>query len=479
MLRRQFDQERRLEHYDLVVIGCGPAGEKGAAQAAYYGKSVLVAERAPHPGGAMVHTGTLASKTLRESALAISGLREKNFGVHLGLGRMPSIDELSFRRISVAGEESERIQANMQRHQVEIVRADASFEDPHTIRLSSPRFERVVQADKVLIATGSRPSRPPLFPFIRPEICDSDEIVILERVPQSMVVVGAGVIGCEYASIFASLGIRVILVDGRDRALPFLDREVGERLTHELQKIGVEFLFNEEVSACRVVADWRVELDFRSGRMIPTECVLVAAGRESNTERLHIEKAGIVAGKRGLVTVNENFQTSQPHIYAAGDVIGHPALASTSMEQARVAVCHAFALKFKLHVGSLLPYGIYTIPECSYVGATEEELVKQGTPYVVGRTEFELNARGRIMGETGFVKLLVQADDRRILGAHIVCERASELIHAAQAHMMHGATLDVFIEQVFNYPTLGEAFKYATYDALAALERRDAERGAA
>ena len=236
-----------MDRYDLVVIGCGPAGEKGAAQAAYFGKRVLVAERAPYPGGAMVHTGTLASKTLRESALAISGLREKDFGVQLGLGRMPSIDELAYRRVNVARDEVDRIVSNLARHGVEHVRAEASFVDPNTIRLWSPRGERTVQAGRVLIAVGSRPAHPPLFEFARDDICDSDEIVVLEHLPKSMAVVGAGVIGCEYASIFSAIGIDVTLIDGRDRILPFLDKEVCGRLTQELEKIGVKLIFGESV----------------------------------------------------------------------------------------------------------------------------------------------------------------------------------------------------------------------------------------
>lgn len=460
-----------MDSYDLVVLGCGPAGEKGAAQAAYFGKKVLVVERAPHPGGAMVHTGTLASKTLRESAIAISGVRTRGFGVSLGLGRMPTIDELSFKRIMVAGDESNRMRGNMDRHKVEYARAEASFVDAHTVRLWSPRGERLVHAEVALIATGSRPVRPTLFPFERPEVCDSDEIIMMEHLPKSMVVIGAGVIGCEYASIFAAIGIDVTLIDGRDRIMPFIDIEVGQRLTEELKKIGVKTIFNANVKACRTNGNWDLSLDLSNGSTIQTECVVVAAGRQSNVVELKLESAGVAAGPRGLITVNERYQTSVPHIYAAGDVIGHPALASTSMEQARVAMCHAFDLKYKLKVGGVLPYGIYTIPECSYVGATEEELIKKGVSYEAGRAELKDNARGKIIGETGFVKVLVSRDDRTLLGAHIVGERASELVHVAQAHIAHKATIDVFIDQVFNYPTLGEAFKYAAYDALGKLAR--------
>lgn len=467
-----------MDRYDLVVLGCGPAGEKGAAQAAYFGKRVLVAEKAPSPGGAMVHTGTLASKTLRESALVISGLRSHLFGVPLGLGRMPSVDELSYRRNEVAHEEVDRIHQNMQRHGIEYVRAKGSFVDARTIRLWSPRGERLVHADRVLVSTGSRPLRPATFPFERPEICDSDEIVVLDRLPRSMAVVGAGVIGCEYASIFAALGIEVTLVDGRERIMPFLDREVGERLVRELRRIGVKERFSVDVKACRLAADWDVRLDLSTGEELQAECVLVAAGRQSNVEELALENAGVATGKRGLVLVNEWYQTSQPHIYAAGDVIGFPALASTSMEQGRVAMCHAFELKYKTSVSRLLPYGIYTIPECSFVGATEEELQKAGTPYEVGKAELRDNARGKILGETGFVKLVFAVPDKKLLGAHIVGERATELVHVAQVVLANGGTIDAFIEQVFNYPTLGEAFKYAAYDGLGRLARRTTAQAA-
>jgi len=464
-----------VDRYDLVVIGCGPAGEKGAAQAAWFGKRVLVAEREAHPGGAMVHTGTLASKTLRESALAISGLRNRHFGVDLGLGRLPTIEELSFRRVEVARQESERIRENMRRHGVEYVRAEASFEDPHTLRLWSPKEERRVHADVVLVSTGTHPVRPAAFPFERDEICDSDEVVRLPRLPRSMIVIGAGVIGCEYASIFAALGIDVTLLDGRDRAMPFLDKEVGARLMAELAKMGVKSTFSVDVKACRVVADWETEVDLSNGATLRAECVLVAAGREGSIGKVALDKAGVTVGKRGLIPVDSHYATNVPHIYAAGDVIGFPALASTSMEQARVAMCHAFGFTYKTAVHPLLPYGIYTIPECSYVGATEEELVKGGVDYAVGRFELAENARGKIMGETGYIKLLFAPAGKKLLGAHIVSERASELVHVAQAHMAHGASIDAFIDQVFNYPTLGEAFKYAAYDGLGALAKRAAK----
>lgn len=459
-----------MERYDLVVLGCGPAGEKGAVQAAYFGRKVLVVERAPQPGGAMVHTGTLASKTLRESALYIGGWRSRGLdGVELSLGRMPTIEELSFRRVRVAAAESERIRSNLERHGVDLVRAVGSFEGPNTIRLSTPEGDRLVTADKVLIATGTRPSRPALFDFSRKELCDSDEIVVMDKLPRSMAVVGAGVIGAEYASIFAALGIEVTLVDGRARVMPFLDREVGERLSRELERIGVRMRLGVDVRACEVRGDWDVALSLSDGSVLDVECVLVAAGRQGNVEALALDRAGVAVGRRGLVPVDAHYRTNVPHIYAAGDLIGHPSLASTSMEQARVAICHAFELGYKQAVGALLPYGIYTIPECSFVGATEEELQEKGRKYVVGRAELAENARGRIMGETGFIKLLVDAGDRRLLGAHAVGERSSELVHVAQAHMAHAAQVDVFIDQVFNYPTLGEAFKYAAYDALGRL----------
>lgn len=461
-----------MERYDLVVIGCGPAGEKGAVQAAYFGRKVLVAEKEPSPGGAMVHTGTLASKSLRESALVISGMRQQGFGVETGLGRLPTIEELGYRRVQVAHAEADRMRRNLAAHGVEYVRAQASFVDAHHVRLWSPNAERIVCADHVLVASGSRPVRPSRFPFERPEICDSDEVVTLARLPRSIAVVGAGVIGSEYASIFAALGIEVHLLDGRDRLLPFLDEEVGRRLHEELTRIGVKQHFSTGVSSCTVEGDWDVSLGLDDGRTLRVECVLVAAGRQSNVESLALDKAGGVTGSRGLVTVNERMQTSVPHIYAAGDVIGFPALASTSMEQARVAMCHAFELGYKTRMGTLLPYAIYTIPECSYIGLSEQAAADDGLDYVVGRSQFADNARGQIMCETGFLKLVVDATDKRILGAHIVCERASELIHVVQAHMSHGATIEHVIEQVFNYPTLGEAFKYAAYDAMGRLAER-------
>jgi NAD(P) transhydrogenase len=460
--------------YDLIVIGSGPAGEKGAAQAAYFGKRTAMIEKAaPHLGGACTNTGTLPSKTLRESALALTGMTSRGLeAAVLAISRPYAASTLMYREHLVVGEERARIARNVDRHGVHLFPGTATFVDAHTIRVSPG--DKLLDADVFLIATGSRPHRPSWIPFEEPEIYDSDEILEIETIPESLIVLGSGVIASEYACIFAALGTHVIMMDGRDRLLGFLDGEVGDRFSAELERLGLWLRLGDAPVTCEVDAKTRVcTVRTEKGLTETAAAVLAAAGRSGNTQDLGLEKLGIVPDKRGDIPVNEHFQTAIPHIYAAGDVVGFPGLASTSMEQGRVAMCHAFHLGYKTRVNPLFPYGIYTIPEISYVGLNEEELKAKGVDYLVGHADMRDNARGEILGaESGFLKLIFSPSDKKLLGVHAMGPHVTELIHIGQMALLQGATIDLFIDAVFNYPTLSELYKYAAYDGLGAIVRR-------
>ena len=459
-----------MARYDLVVIGSGPAGEKGATQAAWCGKKVALVEReAPRLGGACTNTGTLPSKTLRESALALTGMASRGLeAAVLALPRPFEAATLMFRERLVVDRERARIQENLARHGVEVVPGEARFEGPHTVAVGEVRLE----ADFFLVATGSRPHRPSWIPFEAEEIYDSDEILQLATVPESMIVLGSGVIASEYACIFAALGTHVTVMDGADRLLGFLDGELVERFTAELERLGLWLRLGDAPVGCEIDPATRVcKVTTASGRSDTAHAVLAAAGRSGNSAGLGLEALGVLPNKRGNLAVNQHFQTAVPHIYAAGDVTGFPGLASTAMEQGRVAVCHAFQLDYKTRVSPHLPYGIYTIPEISYVGPTEEELRKAGTPYLAGRASMKDNARGHIVGaESGFLKLLFAPADRKLLSVHALGPSVTELIHVGVVALQQGATLDLFIDAVFNYPTLSELYKHAAYDGLGALQ---------
>ena len=460
-----------MDRYDLIVIGSGPAGEKGAAQAAYFGKRVALVERAPHVGGAGINTGTVPSKTLRETALYFSGLRQRGlYGVDYSVKPDLTVQDFMYREQEVVRSLREVVNANIERHQIDLVRGEAAFEDPHTVRVG----ERRLRGDVLLIATGSVPTRPAGVPFGDPRVHDSDEILAMQRLPQSLAVVGAGVIGCEYTTIFAALGIRVTLLDGRDRLLGFLDGEVADRLRLQMQLLGVDVRLGETVIRYDADADG-IRLDLKGGDALKTEAVLVAAGRVANVAGLALDRAGVAVNERGLLTVNERYQTAVPHIYAAGDVIGFPALASTSMEQARVAMVHAFDLKYKTAVAPIFPLAVYTIPEIAMVGETEESCRGKKIDYCVGRALYRTNARGQITGDLGGeLKLVFRYPDKTLLGVHVIGEIAAELVHVGLMVLQVGGTIDAFINTVFNYPSLGDTYKYAAYDGLGALARRGA-----
>ena len=453
--------------HDLIVIGAGPAGEKGALTASVLGKTVAIVERDRRVGGAATNTGTLPSKTLRETALALSGLKARSlYGVDLSLRRQATVADFMFHEERVTANERSRILGHLARPGIELIHGEASFVDAHTVRVSGTP-ERLLRGDVILIATGSSPARPPEFPFEHPRVADSDEVLSLDHLPSSLAVVGAGVIGSEYACTFAALGAEVHVIDGRSILLPFLDRELSQALTAAMEKLGIVFHWGERVLRCEAPETGDVTLSLASGARLAIDTVLVAAGRDSNVERLKLAAAGITTGQRGLITVDKGFRTNVPHIYAVGDVIGFPALASTSMEQARVAMCHAFDVNLKNEISPLLPTGIYTIPEVSAVGSTEEELKAQGVDYVVGRAFYQQNPRGEIIGdECGFLKLLFRRGDGRLLGVHAIGESASELIHIGLMALLTDSDWTVFNRACFNYPTLGDLYKDAMHRAL-------------
>jgi NAD(P) transhydrogenase len=466
------------QHYDLVVIGSGPAGEKGAAQAAYFGKKVALVEKQPELGGACANTGTLPSKTLRESALFLSGLLQREiFGIERAVHTMDglSIDTFMVQKDHVVRRERERIGRNIDRHKIDLVQGLGTIIDPHTVRVSYEGQPIVdLHADFILVATGSSPYRPKEIPFEDPYVDDSDEILRLEDIPRKLIVVGGGVIGSEYASIFAALGTtKVTLIDRTDRLLGFLDEELGDRLTDAFRRLGIEVILQDSVVKFEKPGETGVRVTLKSGRVMDADRLLAAAGRSGNTRNLGLAEVGVKLDERGRIIVNESFQTSVPHIYAAGDVIGFPSLASTSMEQGRVAMCHAFQLAYKTRMAEAFPYGLYTIPEVSMVGETEEGARKKGIDVEVGRAFYKDNARGQIINDMdGLIKLVFEAPTRKLIGVHILGERATELVHVGQAVIAFGGTIDYFIQTVFNYPTLSDAYKYAAYDGLGRLAKR-------
>lgn len=468
-----------MKNYDFIVIGSGPAGEKAAAQAAYFGKTVALVEKEPALGGAGVNTGTIPSKTLRESALHLSGLKQRGlYGINVSLKADISVSDFMYHERAVVEKAWELIDDNMSRHGVDVYRGTASFAAPHEVAVNLGTSHITLNGKNILIATGSSPHHPEGIPFDGRFIYDSDTILSLDRIPRSLAVVGAGVIGCEYACMLAALGIDISLIDGRVELLSNLDQEVSDLLLRQMRnRLKVHMLMGVDVDSVAVQTsgeDAGVCLTLKDGRRISVDKVLYAAGRQSNTADLNLEAVGIKTGKRGIIEVNDFYQTSVSHIYAAGDVIGFPALASTSMEQGRIAAVHAFNLEYKTRIASIFPYCIWTIPEVSVVGKSEEECLSSGTEYEIGRAYYRNNARGQIIGDTGgMLKLVFAPATREILGIHVVGDTASELVHVGLMVMQTGGTIDRFIDSVFNYPTLGELYKYAAYDGLARLARRE------
>ncbi|MDI6694236.1 MAG: Si-specific NAD(P)(+) transhydrogenase [Anaerolineales bacterium] len=454
-------------HYDLVVIGSGPAGEKGAAQAAYFGKKVALVERAPRLGGTSLSRG-IPSKALRETALYFSGLRQRGlYSIDYSLKDELTVSDLMYREHEVVKNAEEVLQRNLDMHEIEVVRGNASLKDPHTVRVTQGNgTDRYLETDIVLIATGARAFRPADIPFDNHLIHDSSTIFGIDRIPKTMVVVGGGVLGTEFASIFTALGIQVTLIDIRDRLVPFVDREITGRLQTHLESMGMKFRFN--VGVAKVEArNQHVDVTLQDGECLAFELALIAAGTQSNVEGMGLEEAGVQLDPRGLIQVNENYQTNVPNIYAAGDVVGFPALASTSMEQARTAVAHAFNFQYPGSNVHIVPIAIYSVPEIAMSGMTEEECKQKNIFYLVGRAYYEKNPRGLIIGDrSGMVKLVFSPYDKKLLGVHHIGEMASELIHIGAQVLFQGGTIDDFRERIYNYPTLSDLYKYAAYDGI-------------
>lgn len=459
--------------FDLVVIGGGPAGVSAAAGAGLLGKKVALIEKATEIGGAGINTGTIPSKTLRETSLMLSGWRSRRlFGVDLSLRREATITDFMQHEKQVTANERHRAEQRLTLRGVTKFHGVGSFVDSHTICIvSQNETETLVTGEKILIATGSSPLRPPEFAFDDDRIHDSNEILELTALPKKLVVIGGGVIGSEYAGTFAALGTQVHLVDGRETLMPFLDPDISNCLVNAMTANGVQFHWKEKVVKCDSSKPGDVILTLTSGATLTADGVLVCAGRSSNTESLNLAAAGLSPGQRGLIQVGEHFQTTQmPHIYATGDVVGAPALAATAIEQARIAVCHAFNETLVTDISPLLPTGIYTIPEASCVGETEATLTEKKIPYIVGRTNYSEIPRGEIIGDNiGFLKLIFHKDNMQLLGVHVIGEQATEVVHIGLIAMMTNATAELFTRTCFNYPTLGDLYKYAAYDAILKL----------
>jgi NAD(P) transhydrogenase len=458
--------------YDMIVIGSGPAGQRAAIQAAKLDKRVAIVERKTVVGGVCINTGTIPSKTLREAALYLSGYRERGlYGASYTVKQHITMGDLLFRTDHVVGHEIDVTRHQLLRNHIELFAAEASFVDAHTIRLRDVvgRGQRDITAAYVVMATGTSATQAPHIPFDGQRIFISDDILRLEQMPRTLAVIGAGVIGLEYASIFATLGTRVTLIDKRPRLLSFVDAEIMETLAYHLRQNRVTLRLGEEVSGIEPTTDEhgdRVLIHLASGKQISTEKALYSIGRTGATKELNLPAAGLAADPRGRLEVNASYQTAVPHIYAVGDLIGFPSLASTSMEQGRLAACHAFGVP-ATSVPELFPYGIYTIPEISTVGRNEEELTEKGVAYEVGKAQYREIARGQIIGDnSGLLKLIFHADTRALLGVHIIGEGASELIHIGQAVLAFSGPIDYFVNTVFNYPTLAECYKTAAFDGI-------------
>jgi NAD(P) transhydrogenase len=458
--------------YDLLVIGSGPAGQRAAIQGAKLDKTVAIVERKAVLGGYCVNLGTIPSKTLREAVLDLSGYRGHEFyGASYTVKEHITMQDLLVRTNRVVQNEIDVMRHQLMRNDVEVICAAASFAAPDSVHLEyvAGGHSRTVRARKIVIAVGTETTRDAHIPFDGTRIFTSDDILNLDRLPRTLAVVGAGVIGLEYASIFAALGVRVTLIDKRDRLLPFIDGEIADTLCHHLRDHRATLRLNESVGKLEVVDSEqgpRVRLLLDSGKTIIAEKALYSVGRTGATASLNLACAGLQPDNRGRLVVDGNYRTQVPDIYAVGDIIGFPALASTSMEQGRLAVCHAFGVKAKSSP-ERFPYGIYAVPEISMVGKTEEELTEASIPYEIGKARYKEIARGQIVGDvTGLLKLIFHSETRELLGVHIIGEGASELIHIGQAVLSFGGKIDYFVDTVFNYPTLAECYKVAAFDGV-------------
>lgn len=464
----------KKKKYDLVVIGSGPAGEKAATQAALMRKSTAIVERHSVQGGVCIHTGTIPSKTLRETVLYIAGLRQRSvYGMLSGVRADISVRELMHRKDQVIQQELDLIQETMARHRIEVIHGTGSLADAHTVVVTDREGnEQVLEAEVVVISTGTRPARPDDIEFDDRYIYDGETILNLDTLPRSLTIVGGGVIGCEYASIFAHIGVKVTIVDSRKRLLSFLDNEIADALVYLMRKYRINLVLGDGADKVYKEGEQVVTVT-NSGRKIISDRLLFAAGRHGNTTNMGLEKLGIELDKYGIIKVNEFYQTAVDNIYAVGDVIGFPSLASVSMDQGRLAAIQAFRAGNTSCINTLLPFGIYTIPEVSMIGETEQSMIESGQEYEIGLARYFELARGQIINDhDGLLKIIFNPHTLRIVGVHIVGDRSTELIHIGQAVMTHGGTLDYFANTVFNYPTLTEAYKVAALDGFTRLEAR-------
>ncbi len=472
-----------MHTYDLVVIGSGPGGQRAAVQAAKLQKKVAIVEKRRDLGGVCINTGTIPSKTLREAVIDLSGLRQRTlYGESFRGKREITVDDLLYRTEHVMHAERDVVKAQLQRNGVTLLGGAARFDSPHDVLVDDDVNLLHLRADHVVVAVGSTPGLPPGLEVDHHTVLTSDDILSLPRLPRTMTVVGAGIIGVEYATMFAALGVEVTLMDKRAELLDMVDREIVDALTYHARELGMTLRLGEEVARLEHGGNDHAIVVMKSGKRFATDLVLVSAGRQGATAALALEKAGLAADDRGRIAVNEHFQTEVPHIYAVGDVIGFPALASTSSEQGRLAACHMYGLETN-SIPELYPFGIYAIPEIAWVGSSEAQLTKQGVPYETGVARYKEIARGQILGDpNGMLKLIFHLDTRKILGVWALGTQATEIVHIGQAAMALGGTLEYFVQSVFNYPTLAECYKVAALDGfnkLRALGVATAAKGAA
>jgi len=463
--------------YDLAIVGSGPSGQRAAVAASKMKKRVVVVESRSVVGGVCINTGTIPSKTMREAVLHLSGYNYRSvYGMNYRVKEKITMADLAFRVQAVIKTEVDVTEAQLSRNGIDVVHGIAHFVDPHQLRVEGPQADTTLEASRIILAVGSKPASSPTVPINGRTIVNSDQVLDLPALPRSLIVVGGGVIGVEYTCMFAILGVRVTLIEKRSKLLEFADQEIVESLSYHLRDSRVTMRLGEEVAGVEELPDGTVVANLESKKRISGDALLYAVGRQGAVDDLNLAAAGLEADNRGRIPVDEHYQTKVEHIYAVGDVVGFPALASVSMEQGRIAAARAFNDNATTSNPSFYPYGIYTIPEISFIGKTEEQLTDEDVPYEVGMAYYREVARGQIRGDTtGRLKLVFHRDTRQVLGVHIIGEGASELVHIGQAVMTLGGTVDYFVQTVFNYPTLAECYKVAAFNGLGRLHRYQAE----